>query len=185
MTGFLTENSTTIFILAQTLGWIAFIGQTLSYQRTTGKHILSAQIPTALLWVGHYYLLSATTGALIAMMGLIRNLLSVSLKEHHVRFVSFGVILLTWVLAYFMIDSPYGYLATLGSTLIALSSLYQGNIRMFRNLHFSAQIFWLAYGIALMSWPTIGMSLSAILSNQIAVLRAHKQQPVPVPVKIK
>ena len=66
-------NVTWFMIIAQGIGFFGMIGNFISYQQNTNKRIVGVQIFAALFFFVHMLLIGATTGALLNILGALRN----------------------------------------------------------------------------------------------------------------
>jgi len=160
-------------ILAQIVGFVALFFCVAQYQHPKRGGILSLQIIALLLWSAHYFLMSALTAAVLAVVAAIRLMVFYHRDEKKwaqtkfwpglfiLLFVVFGIV--SWQAWY----SVFPIVGFIGGT-IAYWMISPKHIRLLTLL---VQIPWIIYAVIIGSYPAFLNETFVIVSVSIGIYR--------------
>lgn len=164
-------------ISGQILGFIGFALTFFSYQSKSPKTLLLLQTISTLLFICHYFLIGASSGMLLNIVCVLRNIVYYFRKKRifSYRFYPYLFALLITVLCVLSWQGPISLLITVA---LAVNSVFLsfGNQRVLRiSVLFTCSLI-LIYNIFVFSLGGILNESIAILSSALALLRYRKDQ---------
>ena len=169
-----------INIIAQIIGFIAFIASLISYHRKSKKAILGSMLISYVLFIIHYVLIGAYSGCITKVLAIFRNYFII-LKDKYKKLSSIYFLLL-FVMLYvivsiFAFDGIISILPLIAGT-IYIIFIWNGNDMVVRKTAFFCYFLWLIYNIFVLSIPGIVSDIVAIISTFIAIInnREGKKQ---------
>ena len=144
-----------LFLLAQGIGVIALIANIISYQSKTRDQILSRQMVGSLLFMAHFALLSAWTGAAMHAIVVVRNWIF-GQKE---KYVWAGHII--WLFVFFALSLGFLYFSWEGlisifpaiAVLTGVYARWQEHPKHIRIWGLVGVLMWLPYTLIVESYP--------------------------------
>jgi hypothetical protein len=172
-----------IFIFVQIIGFVALAFDASSFQAKHHRSIMSAQIVAAVLYVVHFLLLGAITGAVLNTVSLIRAIVfrkfvsNLSKKRPGKRAVwPFVTILAIGLAASAAAWQGWLSLLATGGWIITTTAFWQRNEQRVRQLTLAQSPLWLAYDA--FSGSLAGVLTEILISSSAAVglwrFRRHK-----------
>ena len=164
-------------ILADILGVAGIIIAVILYQQKNRKSLLAYKLTLDLIWLVHYALIGAYSGAAVAAIAALRELVFVKRDPKKAGsivwlpiFISVAVITTVWTWS-----SAYS-LFTLAASCIAVISFFIGNPKLSRVLAFPVCASLLIYDVSCHSvWGVVNESF-AILSSIVGIIRLDKKR---------
>lgn len=149
----------TIFI--QLLGLIATLLVGLTYLKNSIVKMLWIQFSSSMIFILHYFLLGAVTGALLSLLVGIRCIIYLKCRKNYIIVASFMVIfgicgIATW-------KNCYSILPTIGSVLFSVA-FFVHNPKYVRFLSILPSCLWGAYGVLTGSWGGIATEIICLCS---------------------
>lgn len=148
------------FIITNILGTIAFALTVYSFQREGSRQIFAIQIISSLIWIIHFLMLGALSGAFMNFVNMTRSTVLVYLEE---RFLKFFVAIYLPVMLIFFYFFVYESLTDCLPFLNGLMGCYIMFVRDNRYIVARAcligSLLWLAYAIIEASFPAIGTNI--------------------------
>ena len=163
-------------LAASIIGYIAIAVSVLIYQQNTRKKLLICKGLSDILWISHYILLSAYTGAAVTAVAMLRTLVFLNKdakdpKNRKWLFVFLGISIISGILTW---NSIFSIFAMCGS-LIAIVSFYIGDPKLTRILAFPISLCFLTYGIANGSVAAAINEILVMGSSVLGMLRNRKK----------
>ena len=168
-------------LLVDLVGYAAILFSILSFQQRTQTKIAIFQGASNLFWLTHMFLLGATAGALLNLVGLLRGILF-AFREKHAwarRKIWYAILLLliAGVTAFSWIrgDGPKALLPALAMavTTFSLSLRDPAKVRTWSSL---SSPLWIAYSILAGSLPSIMAELFNLTSIFVGKLRLDRKK---------
>ena len=158
------------------IGYIAIVVSVLIYQQNTRKKLLICKGISDILWITHYTLLSAYTGAAVTAVAMLRTLVFLNKdakdpKNRKWLFIFLGISIISGILTW---NSIFSIFAMCGS-LIAIVSFYIGNPKLTRILSFPVSVCMLTYGASNGSAAVIINETVVMISSVVGLLRYRKK----------
>ena len=165
-----------IFIIAQTIGFIAFFFSLLAYHKNKKEKILGNMIISNSLNLIHYVLLGALSGGAIKVIAILRDITIISKNKY--KILSSKLVLSLFVISYIVIgivfySSIWSILPIL-SALIYTIPLWNGNELVIKKAAYLSRILWLVYNIVVLSISGIVADTVFIISTFIAYKNSKK-----------
>ncbi len=158
--------------LIDLLGVGILIGGFVSFQNNRHKHIVMMKVGTDLLFTAQYLLLGAYSGALMDLIGIVRNLILMrtadNRKKQAVATAVFVAILTAAGIATWA--GPISLLAIIGKAFTTVAFGFR-NPRILRALTIPSCILWAIYDALTGSWAGVLYELLGLLSILIAFVR--------------
>jgi hypothetical protein len=160
-------------IPAQIIGVVAAICGVLSFQMKTSGKILIVQTIGSMLWMVHFFMLSAYTGAYLNIFSVVRNVLYYILQVKKVKgkiyfstamaVIGIGVALLSY--------SDLWTLLPLVATAIQSYSFSITRAKYLRIATLFASPFWLVYDLHFHSYMGVATEVFVMISMVVALIR--------------
>lgn len=165
-------------IIANLIGFVAFIVSLIAYHRATKEKIFENMIISNILDVIHYIILGAYSGSITKVIALIRNVVIV--KKEKCKWLSSDIILILFIIIYVIsgivtftnIWSIFCILAAI----IYLMWCWNGNELQVKKAAFYCYFLWLIYNISVQSYAGITSNIVSIVSTYIALINEMKNQ---------
>ncbi len=160
-------------ILIQSIALVAVAGQALSFHAKTRRDILILQVLGISIWVIHYLLLSAWTGAAINIVNVLVTTAFLFkneqawIKNRYFFVLSVAVLAAATAAAW---QGLFSLFALLGVSLMTLAK-WQDNPRMIRSIAVFAGIFWILYDGFAGSYGGVLAESIILVSVLISLLR--------------
>ena len=169
---------TTLEWIAQIAGIVAMILGCLSYQVKTSGGILRVQVVANCIWVAHYFMLGAYTGAILNLFAAVRNITYFWLnkkKTSNRTYYAMGFAVLCVLLSLMTYQSWISLLSMVGSTLqtFAFSCRKANTLRW---LTLSGMPLWLTYNILEKSYSGTITEIISISSIVVGLFRYRKEK---------
>lgn len=159
-------------LIGQIVGFVGMAANVLSYQRNKQKEIVIVQVAGSILFLTHYILIGAYTGAALNFVGLLRNLMMTQRDKpwaQHKAWLVFwivmfiGVSALTW-------EGIRSILPMLGMSFYTIA-LWNTNPKILRRISFCGAFSWMAYNIISRSYAGTLTEIFTAISLAIAMWR--------------
>lgn len=165
-----------IYIVAQIIGFIAFLFSLIAYHRKDKKTILGNMIISNILNLIHYLLLNAFSGCVTKLLAIFRDYFII-LKEKHPK-LSNIIYLILFIIVY-VIATIFAYnnilsILPLLAAMIYIICIWNGNEIKIKKAAFFCYFLWLVYNIFVLSISGIVSNVISILSTFIAILNVKK-----------
>ena len=163
-----------LFIIAQSVGFIALGIAMLSFQAKRRITMLSMQTVSNLLWMLHYLLLGNIMSAVIAnLIGIVRNIIY-GLRGKY-KFADSKIIPIASIIAFlisgvFTYTNPFDILPTLAMVFASIAFFVKEE-RIIRYISVLVGVCWLTFGIYAGSIAGIISDGSTLISIIIAIIR--------------
>lgn len=159
------------------VGYIAIVASMLIYQQKTRKNLLISKAVTDALWIIHYFLLGAYTGAVVTCVALVREVVffrsdwrDKNSKPILVLFLCISVVcsVLTW-------GGIFSIFAMLGS-MLSIVSFWLGEPKVSRIMAFPISCCMLIYGVANGSMAVLINEVLVMVSSVIGILKHDRHK---------
>ena len=166
-----------MFEIAQAIGFVAMTFAIISFQMKTSGKILIVQSIASGLWIVHFSLLSAYTGAVLNIFSVARNFLYYFLQKKEVKgkiYFSMGAAAVGLALSIITYADAWSLLPMIGMTIQCFSfSITRAKYLRIANLF--ASPFWLTYDIYFRSYVGTATEIFAMISMIVALIRYRKE----------
>ena len=167
---------TWFMILAQGLGFFGMLGNFISYQQNTNKRIVGVQIFAALFFFVHMLMIGATTGAMLNIVGAMRNFVFFMRPKKWAESV-------WWVYIFCFLYLAAGVLTWEGAiSLLPTVAMIFGTIALFiirpkttRRLVLLCSVGWIIYGVLVFSVAAMISETLTIASILIAMYKFDRK----------
>lgn len=154
-----------IFIIAQIIGFVAFLISLSAYHKNKKEKILSNMLLSNILDLTHYLLLSAYSGCITKILAICRNLF-VMFKEKN-KILSSNIFMYMFVVIY-IIAAIYTYtnilsILPLVAAIIYTVAIWNGNETTLKKAALVGYFLWLIYN-------ALVFSISGVLSNLVSII---------------
>ncbi len=158
--------------IANIFGFFAFLIGLWRLQLKSVRHIYIADIPKALLWIVHYYLINGISGLIVSAVSIIRTILRLYLPEKHIKIMILLSVIVIWILGLYYYTNIFSLLPLI-ATGIASYGMVVEERKFYTNYLLIHYLFWLAYGVALLSIP---LCLSVLTSILFCIIGKYKHE---------
>ncbi|MBE6158984.1 MAG: YgjV family protein [Firmicutes bacterium] len=160
------------YVVAQIIGFIAFIFSLIAYHKKNKNKILGNMIISNVLNLIHYLLLGAYSGCITKVLAIIRDNFII-LKDKNKK-LSSNIYLILFILIY-IIAGIFTYngvlsLLPLMAALIYIIFIWNGKELTIKKVAFGTYFLWLIYNICVLSIPGIISNVVSIISTFIAII---------------
>lgn len=164
-------------LVGRIVGYIAILASMLIYQQKTRKNLLICKAVTDMLWIIHYFLLGAYTGAVVTCVALVREVVffrsdwrDKNSKPILVLFLCISVAcsVLTW-------GGVFSIFAMLGS-MLSIVSFWIGEPKVSRVMAFPISGCMLIYGVANGSVAVLINEVLVMVSSVIGILKHDRHK---------
>ena len=166
-----------IYIVAQIIGFIAFVVSLIAYHKKDKKTILNNMVTSNILNLIHYLLLGAFSGCITKLLAIFRDYFII-LKEKNKK-LSNSVYLIVFILLYIIatIFTYNGILSILPlvAAIIYIIFIWNGNEVIIKKTAFFCYFLWLIYNIFVLSIAGIVSNIISIISTLIAIINTEKE----------
>ena len=159
------------YIIAQSFGFIGMALAVWRLQFKNPRHILYADAPIALMWVGNYLLMGGLAGALINAIAAVRALGIIALPRKHQMAFIIAIVCVVWVVTAFQAQYWYDICPALGTSCIAFGLYLHDNRRILVRAILTHYLVWLSYAVIIGVPFIIATMLICIASNIIGMIR--------------
>ena len=161
------------FFIIQFIGLIGYSTLAFSYFKNTKKNILLIQILSYFMFIIHYYLLDAKTGAICNLLGLIAFIviyLFDKFKLKNKKLLSLILIPLLVIISLITYENILSIFPIIASV-IAIISFLSDSENLIRKIGIVAAICWLIYAIVYKSYVAIIFEVITLTSVVIAFIK--------------
>ena len=166
-------------LLAKIFGFAGILSTVVIYQQKTRKGLLFSKLVSDVLWFVHYFCLGAYSGAAIAVIGLIRELIFMNREKKWAKHPAWLVFFLALSLGSAVLTWKNGFsLLPMAASMLAVVSFWIGKPKLSRLLSFPIAGSMLVYDVTLnpISVAGIGNELLAITSSVVGIIRYDIQK---------
>ena len=166
-----------MFEIAQVLGFFAMAFAIISFQMKTSGKILIVQSIASGLWIVHFTLLSAYTGAVLNIFSVARNFLYYFLQKKDVKgkvYFSTGAAVVGLCVSVFTYENLWSLLPMI-ATVIQCYSFSIVRAKYLRIATLFASPFWLTYDVYFRSYVGTATEVFAMISMIVALIRYRKE----------
>lgn len=167
-----------IYVIAQIIGFLAFIISLIVYHRKKKSRILGDMVISNILNLVHYLLLGAYSGCITKVMAIIRDSFIIA-KGKNKKLSSYCFLAL-FIIAYIVcsIVTYKGILSLfpLIAAIIYIVPIWNGNEKTIKNTAFFCYFLWLGYNIFVFSIAGIVANVVSIISTFIAMINENKKE---------
>lgn len=154
-----------IYIIAQIIGFIAFVISLIAYHRNKKEKILGNMIISNVLNLIHYLLLGAYSGCATKVMAIARDSFIIIKKKN--KRLSSNIFLVIFILLYIVVGI-FTYNGILSIFPIIAATIYiipvwNGNEKIIKKTAFFCYFLWLIYNVFV-------FSIAGIISNAISII---------------
>ena len=172
-----------IFYVAQAVGCVGMVLAFISFQKGNREGIIFFQIMASFVFTLHFTLLGAYTGAVLNILGVLRNVVFLHREKSWANkkawlYIFIAIFIIAGLITYKNIFSLF---PILGMT-IASIALWMRNSRHTRFIVIFSSPCWLVYNIANLSFPGILTESFVMISLAISIIR---YDILKIPVKVK
>ena len=163
----------TVWIIAQIIGIAALSCSVISFQQKTHKFILMLQLIANALFVLHFALLGAYTGAILNAIAMIRAIVFVNKDKAWAKNIAWLILFCVVSVAtgvFTWDDSIISILPVLGM-LFTTVAFWIKNPKYVRMVAFPSSPLWLIYNINCSAWGGVATEVINIISIIIAMIR--------------
>lgn len=164
-------------MLANIFGALGIAATILIYQQKTRTGLILSKLLSDVIWFLHYFMLSAYSGAAIAVIGIIREIIFVNKEKKFAKhpFWLFFFLILSFGCAYFTWKNLFSILPCVASA-VSVISFWIGKPVLSRLLSYPISASMLTYDIAIGSSMGIINEIFTIISSVIGYLRLDKKK---------
>ena len=157
----------------QLIGLLAFCILVLSFYKKDIKVNLVYQITANFIYAVHYFLLGGLSGTFISLIGILRNILLIKVKNNKIiiPILCIPLYLLITILFY---EKVYSIFPMVGNALY-LYFLLKNNRKSLLIGSIINSIFWILYAIFISSYVTMITESIIIISNSIQLVKSIKK----------
>lgn len=164
-------------LAAKCVGYAAILVSVIIYQQKTRSGLLICKAVTDVLWIAHYLLIGAYTGAAVTCVALVREVVFYgsdrrSKKGRIVLLCFLGVSIVCSILTW---GSVFSLFAMLGS-LLSIVSFWIGEPRVSRIMAFPISACMLTYGVSNGSAAVLINEILVMLSSAWGILRQDRKR---------
>lgn len=170
--GIIVENG---FLLAQIIGFFAFLISTLKYQLKCPRKVLWTECPASALWIIHVLLLGGIQAAIVNSIAIIRAILCLTLPSKYTPYFLGTALLLAIIIVVPTVKEIYQILPLFGFGLYGLSCLFLQNPVKLRVSCLGGDSAWLIYALMIYSPPLAITCALSIISSLIALYRYERE----------
>lgn len=162
--------------MAYFIGVLGIIANMLIYQQKSGKKLILYKLISDILWALHYALLSAYSGAAIAVIGIFREIVFYNQDKKWAKSKLWLVffLLCSVVSAAITWKSAYSILPAFASVLSVIG-FWRANPRLSRGLSFPISFAMLTYDVTCNSYTGIVNEIFTLISSVIGIIRYSKR----------
>ena len=166
-----------VLVISQILGIIAFCLSVLTYQQNTHKKIVALQLIAGTCFTIHFYLLNATTGAILNAIGVLRSLVYIC-KDKKWASSDWWIVVFSLISTVACIYTWENWLSILPALGMIFTSIAFGinNPRKTRIFSSFSSPLWLIYNLASHSYGGVLTETFAILSIIVGMLRFDRRK---------
>ena len=170
-------------IPAQIIGVIAAACAVMSFQMKSSRRILVVQSIASALWIVHFFLLSAYTGAYLNIFAVTRNVLYYFLQKKNVKgkiFFSTGMAAVGVAIS-LLTYSDLWTLVPMVATVLQSYSFSLVNAKHLRIVTLFSSPMWLAYDVRFSSYMGVATEIFVMISMIVALIRyrnVDETQPI-------
>lgn len=162
-----------IFVFSQIIGLIAFIILAFSYWQKDRRKILLLEVAECLLYSVHYFMLGATTGGFLNIIGSVRSG-SFIYKDKN-KFMSTNALPIIFMFVYILNaaltwEGIITIFPTMGSMIFCIA-IWQHNTKVIRRYGIIVQLLWLIYAISIGSYVAMLSQVILMGSTAFAVVK--------------
>ncbi len=159
-------------IVAQIIGFLGLACNGLSFQQKKRKGILSFQICAAALFVVHYIILGAYTGAVINFLGMLRSIVFINSDKKWAKHPAWlGVFIFVFAVASIVTWADWYSILPATAMILTTVSYWLKNETKIRLVTFPSSPCWLIYNILTDSVAGIATEAVVMTSLIIAIVR--------------
>lgn len=164
-------------MIANIFGALGIASTFLIYQQKTRTGLILSKLLSDVIWFLHYFLLSAYSGAAIAVIGIVRELIFVNKEKKWAKhpFWLYFFLVLSFGCAYFTWKNVFSILPCIASA-VSVISFWIGKPKLSRLLSYPISACMLSYDIAVGSVMGIINEIFTIGSSVIGYLRLDKKK---------
>lgn len=162
-----------MFIPAQIIGVLAAACAVISFQMKSSGRILIVQSVASTLWIIHFFMLSAHTGAYLNIFAVVRNVLYYILQKKNVKgkiFFSTGMAAAGVVIS-LLTYADLWTLLPMAATVVQCYSFSLVNAKHLRIATLFASPLWLAYDLRFASYMGVATEAFVMVSMVVALIR--------------
>jgi hypothetical protein len=164
-------------LLADILGGVGVIIAILLYQQKNRKSLLAFKLTLDLVWLVHYVLIGAYSGAAVAAIAALREIIFVKRDpKKSSAIIWLPIFISTAIVTTVMTWNNIFSLFTLFASCIAVISFFIGNPKLSRILAFPVCGCMLTYDVACRSVAGVVNESFAILSSLVGIIRLDRNK---------
>lgn len=160
-----------IFIIAQIIGFVAFLISIIAYHRNKKEKILSNMVLSSSLNLIHYFLLGAYSGCITKVIAICRDTFIIFKDKK--KFLYSNIFLYMFILIYIIAGiCTYNNILSifpLIAAIIYIIPIWNGDETTIKKAAFICYFLWLAYNIFVFSISGIISNIISIISTLIAI----------------
>lgn len=165
-----------IVIIAQVLGFIAFVISLLAFHKNKKEKILGSMILSNIFDLIHYLLLEAYSGCMTKLIAICRNIFVIFKDKNKV--LSSNIFLYVFILVYIMsgiwtFENIWSILPIISAIIYAIA-IWKGNELTLKKAACVGYFLWLTYNILVFSISGIISNIVSVFSLFIAIKNSSK-----------
>ena len=166
-----------VYIIAQIIGFIAFLISLIAYHKKSKKIILKNMVISNILNLIHYLLLGAFSGCITKVLAIFRDYFIIKKEKNHK--LSNILYLFIFIILY-IIASIFTYRGILSvlplvAAIIYIIFIWNGDEVKIRRTAFFCFFLWLIYNIFVLSISGIVSNIISIISTLIAIINKNEK----------
>ena len=162
-------------MLAFVLGVICIIINFLIYQQKSGKRLLVLKLVSDIFWCAHYFSLYAYTGAFVALLGAVREVvfIKVDRKSKISKFFLAFFCVLSLAIAVFTWKNIFSAFPAIAS-ILSVISFYMANPQISRIMSFPISSCMFTYSLISNSFAGVINEIITVTSSIIGIIKKEK-----------
>ena len=166
-----------MMLVGRIVGYIAIVASMLIYQQKTRKNLLICKAVTDMLWIIHYFLLGAYTGAVVTCVALVREVVFFrsdwrDKNSKYILVIFLCVSALCTALTWGGIFSIFAMLCSM----LSIVSFWIGEPKVSRVMAFPISGCMLIYGVANGSMAVLINEVLVMVSSVIGILKHDRNK---------
>lgn len=167
-----------VCIIAQIIGFLAFIISLIAYHRKKKSRILGDMVISNILNLVHYLLLGAYSGCVTKVIAIIRDSFIIA-KGKNKKLSSYcflAIFIIAYIVCSIVIYKGILSLFPLIAAIIYIVPIWNGNEKTIKKTAFFCYFLWLGYNIFVFSIAGIVSNVVSIISTFIAMINESKNR---------
>lgn len=166
-----------MLLTGKIIGYIAILSSMLIYQQKTRKNLLICKALNDVLWIAHYFLLGAYTGAIVTCVALIREVVFFrsDWRSRNSKYILVIFLCVSALCTAFTWGGVFSLFAMLCS-MLSIVSFWIGDPKVSRIMAFPISSCMLIYGVANGSVAALINEILVMVSSAIGIIKHDRKK---------